>query len=165
MDKIEYLNQIVNEKLQYIGRTVSMLCLGFGKLIKKTDKNGRTYENYMYEIHIQCSWRLINYDKKKIIFAREDIFEPMNEEQYNDDFDWEEKDSNLFDKKSNMWFKSMDTIYVKEIVINEINDLKIMLSNGDVLEAFIDITNGDECWRFFEVDVKTRKKHLVIYGE
>lgn len=59
----------------------------------------------------------------------------------------------------------MDKIKYLNQIVNEINDLKIILSNDDVLETFIDITNGDECWRFFEVDTMTRKKHLVVYGK
>ncbi len=78
-----------------------------------------------------------------------------------DNFQWDAEGNNKFDEQKNS-FNDMDLL-VQDIIINEIGDLKIVLSNDFCIEVFIDTNEDEECWRFFEVG-NNEKPHFVITG-
>ncbi len=158
-----YINNLKNQNLVYICRAASMLCLGFGEKML-INIGGKQIDVCKYRVHIQCSWRVIN-PSHKILLAQNDIFEPKQNEEYTDDFDWDMKNNNLFDEKSKLWFDSLTNPYVIKVQIDYISDLIIEFSNGDILQTFIDASNDNECWRFFESNsTGIRERHLVVSG-
>lgn len=163
MEWISYIEQLKNQKLNYINRTVDMLCLGFGENYIQKDREGREYNVCEFRFHIQCTWRMINCVNGKIAFAKEDIFEPK-QKNLEENFEWDKKGNNLFDKKSEQWFQNWKEIYLEKILINERNDCKVYFSNGYILEIFIDSSSDVECWRFIESCPNRNKKHFVITG-
>lgn len=160
------IRKLCNKNLEYISRASSMLCLGFGKrIVTNNYVMEEKLEVCEYRLHIQCSWRVINDLKKQILFGNYDIFEPKQDDEYYENFNWDKKNNNLFDQKSESWIKYGKDILVTEIEVNELNDLRIYFSNGDVLETFIAGTNNNECWRFIECDSMQGAKanHIVVY--
>jgi len=53
-------------------------------------------------------------------------------------------------------------VFVEDCKINIFGDLEIKLSNGNIFEAIVDSSSGDECWRLFEKNSK--EDHFVMKG-
>lgn len=53
-------------------------------------------------------------------------------------------------------------VIINSVYFSSVGDLKIQLSNGHVIEIFVNATSDKECWRFFESN--TKKAHLVFKG-
>ena len=160
----EVLYELNGKQLNYISRAANMLCMGFGEICLIKDKRGREYEVSKFRIHVQCTWRMVSLKKGEILFARDDTYEPKKNDINKEDFDWDKKDGNLFDEKSNKWFKEEQDIYVMDVQITEINDIKLYFSNGDIFECFIDVSSEVECWRIIKEDFVKGDIHYVVTG-
>lgn len=77
-------------------------------------------------------------------------------------FKWDVQGNNLFDEKSKLWLNDNSPIFVKEYKLNKFGDLKIIFSNQDSLEVFIDSSDNTECWRL--IGPFLGEKHLVLTG-
>lgn len=51
---------------------------------------------------------------------------------------------------------------VETVKSNPLGDLHIEFTNGFALDAFVDISGGEECWRFFK---HGDDEHLVMTGQ
>jgi len=154
----QVLNKIIGEKIKKIGRTADMMWVCFGKDVNTVNYKGESVVKTKYSFNIQCSWRIKN--EKQILFASNDIYKPNSLTEQTDDFDWDIQGNNLFDEKSKTWLKQIDNHYIIEAVLNSCNDLFLTLSNGDVLETFIDTSEDDECWRLLDYG----ENHIVVTG-
>lgn len=143
--EINYINNIINQKILDIGRVSDMCWIIF-----------TSEDNQMnYSLHLQCPWRIRK--ENKILLSNVDIYElamGYNEE----DGEWDDTKRNVFDEivQQNQWKGKI----VENIAVTEVYDLKIFLSDSFVIECFVNDLRG-ECWRFFQKGVK---EHLVITG-
>lgn len=173
VNKLSVLN---DQKLKSISRAGTMVSLGFGNLVKnkvvqKTEEGKFiTKEVFVpqYALHIDCSFR-INCGNS-IMMSQRDMFCPNSEmiksANFNDDeFEWDVVGNNSFDEKAQKHFidTSLDFIVTK-ININSCGDLKILLTNDFSIEIFVDSSENEECWRFFEVG-NADCTHLVVSGD
>ncbi len=152
----DYIDVLVNQKVIKIGRSANMIWIWF-------EKNDGV-KSTIWCLHIQSTFRILNLKREEIIVGSSDIYHPSKRMENADDFDWEQQGNNLFDEKSKNWLEKNIGISVKKILINLWGDLRIIFSNNDILEVYIDnSTKYAECWRLFEKE-KKNKKHLVITG-
>lgn len=151
---IDYFEAILKKKICYIGRAVDMLSIEFK--IASEEENGK---ETVIALHVQSAWRMVN--KKEILFASSDMYEPNSQNSWTENFMWDKKGANLFDERSDRWFKKSDYI-VEKYEIDELGDLALHFSNGDKLEVFVDSSDTSECWRIF--DLNSEKRHFVMTG-
>lgn len=154
------LNILINKRLQGIGRAGDMCWISFGELIKMKNYKGDIVEKGEYALHLQCPWRIKDFNSK-IILASRDIYEPNSKISWNDNFEWDIKGNNLFDENINKMFLDKNSILVKKVSISLNNDLTIIFSNKLVLECFTNISSEQECWRFFKTGADM---HLIASG-
>lgn len=159
----DYLDMIVMQPVNSIGRASNMLWLGLGAKIQWYSKlEGKEVEKSTYALHIQSAWRMENRERKEIIVASSDMYSPKTGVEYDDTFDWEIQGNNLFDEKSQMWLKENQPIFVKEYKINLWGDLLLLFSNGDKLHVFVGASDNTECWRVFAMTEQS--PHLLVTG-
>ena len=161
------ISNLKGEKFWQISRGGSMAGLGFGEKIDYKAKIGKSDlgENVVskYAIHISGFFRITH--QGKIVLSKDDMFRP-NSQILKDDFDeenfeWDVEGNNKFDEQKAVFYDN--ELMVKDIIMNEIGDLKIVLSNDFCIEVFIDTSEDEECWRFFEIG-NSEKPHIVITG-
>lgn len=159
------ISNLKGERLRQISRGGSMVGFGFGENLKAKVGNLNLRETIAskYAVHIDGFFRITH--QGKIVLSKDDMFRP-NSQIPKDDFDednfeWDVSGNNKFDEQKK-FFCDIDLL-VQDIIINEIGDLKIVLSNDFCIEVFIDTNEDEECWRFFEVG-NNEKPHIVITG-
>ncbi len=165
------ISNLKGERFRQISRGGSMAGLGFGENVKakvayKT-KSGkldlREIVASKYAVHIGGFFRITH--QGKIVLSKDDMFRPNSQMQKDDfdedNFEWDVEGNNKFDEQKK-FFCDIDLL-VQDIIISEIGDLKIVLSNDFCIEVFIDTNEDEECWRFFEVG-NIEKPHIVITG-
>ena len=147
-----------------------MPSLGFGEKLKDEvehkEKNGnldlRGSVVSKYAVHISSFFRITH--QGKIVLSTDDMFRPnsqMVDDFDEDNFEWDVVGNNKFDEQKKKIF-DID-LFVRDVIINEVGDLKIVLSNDYCIEVFVDTNEDEECWRFFEVG-NSEKPHVVITG-
>ncbi|MDR1700318.1 MAG: hypothetical protein LBR68_03925 [Lachnoclostridium sp.] len=160
----DYLHLLINQPLLDIGRAYNIIWLCFGEFFPYTDKyTGKVSEKSTLALHLQCSWRIVNNIKRKILVASHDLFEPNTSIDLTENFNWDVQGGNLFDERSKKWLKESSPIYVTDLKLSIFGDLSLAFSNNDMLEVFVDKSSNKECWRFFEL--KTDNAHLVVSGK
>ena len=102
------------------------------------------------------------------MMSQRDIFCPSSEimaEYDEDEFEWDIVGNNRFDEESQNHFvdTTMD-FFVKKITISDVGDLTISLTNDFSIDIFVDSSENEECWRFFEAG-NTNNSHLVVTGD
>ena len=157
-----YLNILVNQPLRRIGRAANMLWIGFGETLMVTDSKGHIVEKNSISLHVQCAWRMVDRENKTILFASSDIYAPNSSTEWTSEFDWDIQGINLFDEKSKIWIDSNARIYIKDFKFNMWGDLLLFLSNGNILDIYVNNSTDKECWRLFEY--KSGKDHFVVNG-
>lgn len=146
------IKKLSGTKLNSITRAADMCCLHFDVKDENDDQT--------YNLHFQCPWRLVKYSKNRILLTSYDIYVPNTSTEWDDDFEWDVLGNNLFDEITEGINESTD-VYIEEVTLSIVNDLKLVLSNGYTFECFINKSNSyRECWRFF----KGNEKHWVVYG-
>lgn len=175
---IKEINKIVmemanlkGERLRQISRGGAMASLGFGGISKadvmQKTENGkvelRESVTSKYAVHIDGFFRITH--QGRIVLSKDDMFRPNSKIQKDDfdedDFEWDSEGKNKFDEHKNLFVET--ELLVQDVTINEVGDLKIVLSNDFYIEVFIDTNEDEECWRFFEVGNK-EKPHIVVTG-
>ena len=157
-----YLKILVNQPLRSIGRAANMLWIGFGETLMVKDSKGHIVEKNSISLHVQCAWRMVDIEKKTILFASSDIYTPNSSTEWTSEFDWDIQGINLFDEKSKIWIDSNARIYIKDFKFNMWGDLLLFLSNGNILDIYVNNSTDKECWRLFEY--KSDKEHFVVNG-
>lgn len=172
---LDKLSVVIGKKLNQVSRAGTMIQLGLGEL-KKSKKAYKTETGEFairedmvsrYAIHIDCVFRITC--GNTILISRSDIFKPnselINSHDFDEDkFEWDINGVNRFDEMIRLHFEENPLdFYVNKIVINQYGDLKINLSNNFCIEIFVDVTDAEECWRYFESG-NIDDTHLVITG-
>lgn len=172
---IQELEKLKGEYLHRITRAGSMVMFQLGEFIEKDFHSYAKGEIIStetklvpkYALHIDCCFRLSC--AGEMIIAKCDLYQPHSKLENKPDFDFEQFDwdvqgSNRFDELIYKYFSEGKPVNfkVKKIEAYKLGDLKIYFENGFLLEAIIDISGNEECWRFFEVGNKDN--HLVVNG-
>jgi len=158
-----YVNVIKGQPLIDIGRAADMAWICFGDIIKVKNYKGEYVEKSSFALHLQCPWRMVDTVNKKILFTAYDMYLPNSSTEWTEDFDWDIQGINRYDEQAKKWFGDNKNIIVEEIELDELGDLKIILSNHYNIEVFVNKSNETECWRFFEPGKD--KEHFVMTGK
>ncbi len=155
----DYVDLLMDKKVVNIGRIKDIIWIDFKEI---TDE-----KNAIWRLDIQATCRIVNAENKEIILASSDIFQPNDQirkkEDFNCDFDWKVPGNNLFDEKAKKWLEKNNDLHIKESIVNLWGDLRIIFSNGDRLEVYVNTSEYVECWRLLEKN-RENKIHLVITG-
>ena len=113
-----------------------------------------------------CTFRWTYQDR--IILANQDMFQPsipileanglgIRDGEDVPDFDYLEYGSNRFDEINEQTFRPVyeQTLgfIVKKINVSKFGDLTIDFENGYRLEVFINVSDPNNCWQFYEIGV------------
>lgn len=159
----KYINRIITQPVNYIGRTSNMLRIEIGENCERFSRLlGKNVITSTYTLHIQAAWRIENEEKKEIVIASYDMYSPRTGVEYSVDFDWEPQGNNLFDEKSQKWMQRNNSIFIKDCKINVYGDLLLIFSNNERLRVFVKSSNETESWRMFSVS--EQEPHLVASG-
>lgn len=139
--KIDKIKDLMACKIIDIGRVIDLCWIIFEK------------EEKCYSLHLQCPWRIRK--DGEILLSNMDIYEWDGE----DEEEWDEKRKNFFDEKI-LKYNKWTGIEVENVIINEVLDIKLILSDSYIFECFVDDVRN-ECWRFFK---KEDSEHLVVCG-
>lgn len=157
------VEKLVGLKLQLAGRASNLFWIGFGD-IAQIIRRGKTEETSEYALNIQCSWRITWCNK--IVVASRDFYSPNSEwEDNNEDFDWDIQGNNRFDERIKTFLEVKGSIIVEQIESDSVGGLKVILSEGYMLEVFPDSSEENEHsehWRFF--NRKDNSPHFVVTG-
>jgi len=178
----ETLSVLIGQPLRSFSRAGTMVVTNFGELVEvdvgkrdesgrlMRDKNGRRIPKISmegnYALDTLCSLRFSCGDE--VIFAKSDMFLPIEEIANKpdfiwDDFDWHVRGNNALDRIVASHFNGEFSEYiVKSVKVNKFGDLTIAFENGFVLELFADGSGYSENWRFGEIN--SGKPHLVLTG-
>ena len=145
------LKSLYGAEWMIIGRASNMIWLGFLK------------DDIDYALHVQSGFRVVQ--NGKILIADQDMYRPdpevENDPDFNwDEFDWNVKGENCFDKWVKLFRSELRGGIVEKIHISDCGDLKISLSNNMVIEV-VNNSSDDESWRFFQ---RNTDDHTVVYG-
>ena len=144
----ECINKIKGAKNIKIGRAADLIWIAM-----------RGIDGKDYALHMQTFFRFCN--NEEVLITDMDKYQPISPIVENENFNWDIKGNNLFDKWCDKFNKKLsDNTIIMSIEINHFGDLKINFSNSLTLTVFVDTTSSDECWRFFVWHGKER--HLVI---
>ena len=157
---------LTNENVHKIFRAGDVATFGFGEPFEKINSRG-TRMVPRFALHISCCFRLTCGDE--IVLSRDDIFRPalrsLQLEDYKTDFDWTGPyGNNRYEEIAESLFSKYPIEFkIKKLTISKLGDLTISFENDFVLEVFIDTSEPDECWRFF--DNASNEEHLIITGQ
>ena len=163
----EYVKLMNGQPLSYVMRACDMGDLGFGEE-RMYIINGRERETTSLALHLSCPFRLVS-QTGEIVFTAYDMYLSYDGERM-EGMSWDVRGINLYDKKTKEWMQKNPSLFVKDIKMNNRGDLRIVLSNNDRLEVFVNNSTDEECWRFFEMssdedDIKgIARRHLVMTG-
>jgi hypothetical protein len=146
--KEKVLKLLEGKTVHSIGRTGSMLWIGFGQQIWVKDHEENLIEKPQIELNLQCPWRIRK--NNNILLASNDIFEPNTKIKKGEVFNWEEKGTSCFDTKIEELDLNRSNMKVTQVKISKTEEIKIYLSEGNLLETFIDTSTGIECWRIID---------------
>ncbi|MCI8691650.1 MAG: hypothetical protein HFH91_02715 [Lachnospiraceae bacterium] len=152
----------VNNKLQaIIGARVAEVCRNHGDI----------WIDFMDELEVhyillmQTLFRF--YDNEKILITDTDKYRPSYGELKNpvfdeESFDWDNPGVNKFDEWNDTYSSMLKKLVVKEVNFNLFGDLTICFQNDVFLEVYLEVTNDEECWRFFEKEADDRGDIIVL---
>lgn len=148
----------VSERLQIlVGTKVTDINREYGDIwFDFTGEHGKCYILLMQTLFRLC-------DKEKILITDTDKYKNPEPED-NGLFEWNVRGANLFDR----WLafhknELLESLVVQNVEVTEFGDLVILFDRGITLTVYPEVTNGTECWRFFEKD-SDEKYDLVVLG-
>lgn len=158
------LQVLIGEPMSDCWRAANMQIFEFGPRHKWVNRKGEEVEGGDLRLHVQCRWRIV--DAARIVFGRDDLLRPADENVSLDDFDWD-KDDSVLDVVKRDWFAQRRTAPLH--VVNATGDIyggfRITLEQDVVLEAFpCDSERGEysEHWRL--LGHRSNGSHFVITG-
>jgi hypothetical protein len=159
-----WFGDIVEYERPFVGKDGRLSRDGKGELILEKEPTG---ENVL---HISCAYRVGR--DCEIILTENDYYVPSTEIQEKADAEGRAVDfdedrigklgNNRIDEIMESRFKNLEGFVVKSVAINAFGDLRIQFTNGYSIDAFIDTSDVDECWRFFH---PTQEDDLVVTGK
>lgn len=161
MNQIE-ISFIGNKLQQLIGTKVAGVCRNHGDIwIDFVDELEVHYILLMQTLFRFC-------DNERIFITDNDKYKPsyseLNNPAFNEEsFDWDKPGINKFDE----WINTNSSIFkefiVKEVNLNLFGDLTICFRNDVFLVVYLEVTNDEECWRFFKRDAD-EKEDIIVSG-
>ena len=148
---------MMGKEVSAIGRAADMLCMSFGKVVRKNIRGDSLSE---FEIHVQCSWSLVN-SENTIVVAKRDIFLPPTDVPWSPSFNWDVKGGNLFDEIISSQIMHFSDYHIEALRISKTNHMTIRLGKGIHLEVFPD-SSCEENWRIVQREIQS--VHLVCKG-
>ncbi|MBN1552898.1 hypothetical protein JW979_15600 [bacterium] len=156
------IDLLLKKQIVDIGRTGNVLWLKFAN--PKIDNTAEQIEaDHIFTLHIFCDCRMIDQEKREIVFGSSDLYDNKAGTEWSEDFDWNVQGANQYDEQVKKWLAANNGVYVEKIKFNVLRDLRLLLSNGHVFEIIVTFTSEGECWRFFEEDSK--RDHFVVTGK
>lgn len=156
LNAVEMCKKLNGQKMQYIGRCLDLVWIGFGDLFERKSR-GRTEKVARYSLHIQCPFRVEN--KNNIFVGSHDLFIPASAEDTVVDLN--KRESTMFDSKINLFNEKFNNETIANIELSGCGDLKIYLTNINIT-VFVDSSDDTEAWRLFRTN--SEDEHLVVYG-
>lgn len=158
----EELKRLIGLPLQKAGRASDLVWFGFGNFVKIEDKRHGGYREVAeYSLHIQCAWRITDFEK--IITGSSDRFIPNSQIKDYEEFNWDVQNANRCDEQLKVLLDKLSTdLIVKDVTVNKFGDAKIFFNDDYLLEVIPDNSTADEAWRLFNNGGDT--EHLVITG-
>ena len=152
-------SKLVNKCIANFGRAANMAWIALGEEVEVVSvRLNKILKKNEFAIHLQCPWRIEDIQQKKIILASSDIYQPKDEDENIEDFNWDIQGNNLFDQKSNLFIKGNNSLIISDFRLMDYNDLFILISDRYLLRTFIDNSLGEESWRILD---NVDKKHYV----
>lgn len=84
------LRVLIGEPIRDCWRAANMQIFEFGPAKKYLNRKGDEVEGSDLSLHVQCRWRMV--DGSRILFARDDLLRPANQDIPIDEFDWDRDD-------------------------------------------------------------------------
>ena len=158
------LQVLIGEPLSDCWRVSNMPIFEFGPRHKFLNRKGEEVEGSDLRLHLQCRWRIV--DAERILFGRDDILRPADENISPDDFDWDEDDS-VFDVVRRKWFAERRSVPLH--VVSATGDIyggfRITLEQDVVLEAFpCDSNRGEYSEHWSLLNDRSEGSYFVVMG-
>ncbi len=157
-----HMENFKGRTIDNISRTKHLVHITLGEPVEGVEETIRTVKTGGICINVECSCRMVNGERSKIIFASNDLFEPKKAVEWTSDFDWNVQGENLFDELSHKWLEKNEDVFVRDYRFNDFGDLALYLSNGDVFEAIVNVS-WEDAWWFYRLDEKSNG--FVVTGE
>lgn len=152
----------VNNKLQaIIGARVVEICRNHGDIwIDFVDEL-----DVHYILLMQTLFRFCN--NEKILITDTDKYKPsyaeLKKSTFDEEsFDWDEPGVNKFDEWNGTYSSMLKKLIVKDVNFSLFGDLTICFQNDVFLVVYLEVTNDEECWRFFEKEADDRGDIVVL---
>ena len=141
-------------------RAANVQCFHFGALQTQSRNSGNSLVGE-FGLHIQCPWRIAN--SQEILVGCEDLYEqPIENADYNPDFDWDKPMANLRDIKLQRLLDS-NQFKVIAVVADNYGGLEIKFNAGISLTLFPTITSKDEFLEYWRlINNNEMGSHLVV---
>jgi hypothetical protein len=156
-----YVKKLKGTLLKNIKRKYNIICL-----IIEDNKNVINLDRKeIYEIQLLFPCRMINANMKTILFASCNVYVPNSKMDVisNQKFNWNIQGNNLFDERIEKWNNEKGIIHIEEIDVNRYGDLRIKLSNNDIIETFTNTSTDRILWKFLEVNINSDQ--LIVTGK
>ncbi len=156
------ITDLIGKKIYRVGRAAAMCWIHIGKPIKMMTR-GEMRVVGEYALHIDCPWRLLTKDSSEIVLGSADIFCPSSSNEQDQNFVWDVQGNNLFDEKAERIFSKLSEIIIQSAEMSPINDLTLTLSNGLLLQCYVNQSSDEECWRLFKPNQNAGD--LIVTGQ
>ena len=144
----EYVKLMNGQPLSHVMRDGDLGDIGFGEE-RVYAIDGKEIEVSPLALYLQCPYRLVS-QTGKIVFTAYDTY-LSHDGEWMEGMSWDVCGINLYDKKTKEWMQENPSLFVKDVKMNNQGDLKIVFSNNDRLEVFVNKSTDEECWRFVEI--------------
>ncbi len=158
------LRVLIGEPISVCWRAANMQVFEFGRPKTFLNRKGEQVEGSDLRLHVQCRWRMV--DGCRILFARDDLLRPANEDIPIDEFDWD-KDDSVLDVVQRKWFEDRRVTPLKVVRVagDKYGGCQVEFEHGVVLELFpCDSDRGEysEHWRL--LGHRPDGSHFVVTG-
>ena len=163
-ERIEQIvDVLIGLPLWNAGRSADLEWFDFGsKLTEVPTQNGGTTVVGEFVLDTECAWHIGG--PNGIVVASRDRFYPAGDDPYKDlnGFEWDKQGANRCDERMNRLLEERrdSPLIVESIEANNWGGIRLILSEGYILEIFPDDSLDSEYWRFFEPS--SRNKHVVV---
>lgn len=160
-DELEgILKQLIGLELTKTTRVGAMECLKFGTFFKK-DKKGIDKQIGIFDLHLQCPWRITKNDV--IVVGSDDVVEQPDENAvFDESFNWDVQGGNLRDVKLWEILKS-EKLLVKSVIADNFGGFQLIFNDNIILSVFPASSSNtfySEYWRLLVN--KNNPKHFVV---
>ncbi len=142
----EFINAIIGKKVSCMGRESNILVIGLGQDLNLHQALKHKLKAGQACIYIHTSWRILDEEKHRIIVADDDFYYSEEQEVGEEDI----PDNSDFDKKAKNWFEEEQNLSISDICVNDLGDLTIEFSNNHKLQAFVDVSWDEICWKIYQ---------------